>query len=468
MAKKVYIGAEITIVCPSEAVKKWVKANLELDNPDYIKRVRLGLWIGNTPKKLKLYRIGDKGEIYVPYGCLRNLPLNKETCILEFHRKPVVKFNINEDIKLFDYQQNAVDRMYERKFGILQAPAGSGKTTMGLFLIAKWEKRALWITHTNDLVEQTHKRAVALFGRKGIRKLTTKMIREDVYVTSQHFIDIVTIQTLYSNDNYKFIGDKYDTIIVDECHHVSGSPTNMTMYYKVLSGMRARHKYGLSATVLRQDGMIKSTFALLGDIEVAIDKKDASHKLRQVGVKIIRTGTPLTFDCLDSAGRINFTKTLNYLVTNESRNASILSELILHRDRTSILLTDRVEHMNTLIDMLPSEMKPYAVTINGKSKKEVRNEAIEGMRTGKYKYLFASYQLAKEGLDIPRLETAYFLTPHKDESCIIQCIGRVARACDKKDPYVVDFVDNDRFFEKMYRKRKRIYKNENCSEVADG
>lgn len=42
--------------------------------------------------------------------------------------------------------------------------------------------------------------------------------------------------------------------------------------------------------------------------------------------------------------------------------------------------------------------------------KELREQALDDMQTGKKKYLFATYQLAKEGLDIPRLERLYMVT----------------------------------------------------------
>ncbi|MBS5877093.1 MAG: DEAD/DEAH box helicase family protein [Clostridiales bacterium] len=57
--------------------------------------------------------------------------------------------------------------------------------------------------------------------------------------------------------------DTWDVIIVDECHNVSGTTSSLTMYRKVLGNLNARHKYGLSATVHRSDGMIKTTYSLL-------------------------------------------------------------------------------------------------------------------------------------------------------------------------------------------------------------
>ena len=52
--------------------------------------------------------------------------------------------------------------------------------------------------------------------------------------------------------------------------------------------------------------------------------------------------------------------------------------------------------------------------MTSKKRKAEREQAIEDMRTGKKRYLFATYSLAKEGLDIPRLDRLYLTTPQKD------------------------------------------------------
>lgn len=69
-------------------------------------------------------------------------------------------------------------------------------------------------------------------------------------------ITFANIQTMACLDlsQYK---DEWDVIICDECHRISGTPTRMSQYSKVLNTLSARHKYGLSATVHRADGLIE-------------------------------------------------------------------------------------------------------------------------------------------------------------------------------------------------------------------
>ena len=97
-----------------------------------------------------------------------------------------------------------------------------------------------------------------------------------------------------------------------------------------------------------------------------------------------------------------------------------------------------------------------------KGKKE-REEALEDMRVGRKKYLFATYSLAKEGLDIPCLERLYMTTPQKDYAVVTQSIGRIARTCEGKDnPVTYDFVDDIGYLVKSYKKRCSVYRRNGC------
>jgi superfamily II DNA or RNA helicase len=117
--------------------------------------------------------------------------------------------------------------------------------------------------------------------------------------------------------------------------------------------------------------------------------------------------------------------------------------------------------------MLPERMQPYAVMVSGKMTtkkgKAEREQAIADMRSGAKKYLFATYSLAKEGLDIPCLERLYMATPQKDYAVITQAIGRIARTSHgKADPIVYDFVDDIQYLVKAYKKRCTTYRKNGC------
>ena len=81
------------------------------------------------------------------------------------------------------------------------------------------------------------------------------------------------------------------------------------------------------------------------------------------------------------------------------------------------------------------------------------------MRNKEEHFLFATYSLAREGLDIKPLDRLFLITPTKNRITLIQSIGRVERQDEGKEtPLVYDFVDKDIFYQKAFKSRKTTYR----------
>ena len=461
---QVTVSNNIRIKNPSTEIISWCQAHLKLSNPDYAKKVRMGFYVGNTPKYLYLYEMhGD--EIVLPYGTLKQItPLIKDVIVASGF-KPYERIEYGQPVPLYPYQEKAVHYVMFNQYGILQSKAGSGKTQMGIALIKEYSRRALWLTHTSDLLHQSKERAERYIDKSLIGTITEGKVNIGKGVT------FATIQTMCKLDlsQYK---DMWDVIIVDECHRVAGTPTQMSMFAKVLNSLSARHKFGLSATVHRADGMIQATFALLGDVVYTVPDEAVADKVMQVGIKPIVTGVKISYECLNTDGTLNYAKLINYLCEDTYRCTVIRNYIIRDSDKSCLILSDRLEHLETLMNLLPPHLRGDAVMISGKMTSKMgkaeREQALEDMRRGEKKYLFATYSLAKEGLDIPCLERLFLATPQKDYAVITQSIGRIARTCEgKADPICYDFVDDIGYLVKSYKKRCATYKKNNCYFIGD-
>ena len=461
---QITISNNIKIQNPTPEIISWCKTNLTIDNPDYAKKVRMGFWCGNTPKKIHLYEV--HGDDYIlPYGTLKQIQSMIKDAKITSEFKLYESIDYGKAIPLYPYQEKAVEIAKQGLYGILQSKAGSGKTQMGIALVKEYGRRALWVTHTADLLRQSRDRALQYMSKDLIGTITEGKVNIGKGIT------FATVQTLSKLDlsQYK---DLWDVCIVDECHRVCGSPTQLTMFAKVLNSLSARHKYGLSATVHRADGMIKATKALIGDIVYTVPDEAIADKVMQVGIKPVATGVKISRECLNTDGTLNYARMINYLCECSTRNVLIRDSIVNESDKSCLVLSDRLCHLETLLNLLPPKLKDKAVMISGKMTtkkgKAEREQAIEDMRTGKKKYLFATYSLAKEGLDVPRLERLFLTTNQKDYAVITQSIGRVARTFDgKADPIVYDFVDDIGYLVKSYKSRCTTYKKNNCYFVEE-
>lgn len=257
-------------------------------------------------------------------------------------------------------------------------------------------------------------------------------------------------------------------VAVHNCHRACGTPTAVTMFSKVLNSLAARFKYGLSATVHRSDGLIQATYALMGRVAYSVPREAVAARVMPVRVRPMYTGEPLTDECLNTDGTLNHTALITNLCERDERNAYILDVLDHEQEHPSLILSDRLSHLEALMSQLTPEEKSLAVMISGKMNtkkgKAEREQAIADMRSGKKRYLFATYSLAKEGLDIPCLERLYLTTPHKDYAVVTQAVGRIARVCKgKTEPVCFDFVDDIPFLWKAWKQRVRIYKKAGCN-----
>ncbi len=459
------ISNVLTITEPTAELTAWCTKHLVLANPEYAKKRRLGYWTGNTPETLALYE-SRGGSLVLPFGCLRRIaPMLRDACIYTTFATPA-RVDYGEPIPLYDYQSRAVDAMMHREYGILQSRAGSGKTQMGLAIVQHCRRRALWLCHTLDLVAQSRARAERYFDKSLIGTITGGKVDIGESIT------FATVQTMCKLDLAQY-RDMWDVVIVDECHRVAGTPTSMTQFYKVLNALAARHKYGLSATVHRADGMIAATYALLGPVEYTVPDEDVADSVMRVGIRPIGTRVKMTRECLNTDGTINYTAMISYLCRHEDRTMRIAGDIIRERDHPCLILSDRLEHLHAIMDALPLPLLEKAVMISGKMTtkrgKEERERALDDMREGRKKYLFATYSLAKEGLDIPCLERLFLTTPQKDYAVVTQSIGRIARTAEGKAPPICyDYVDDIEYLVRSYRKRCGVYRKNRCYFVGEG
>ena len=452
---------KLKISNPSQGLVQWCNSELRLPNPDYYKKQAMGKWTGNTPEYIQLYeRVGS--DIYLPFGCASKL---YERFAPEIHFKalygPIRRVDYKSSINLYPYQENAVRAAEGLKNGVIVMPCGSGKTQTALELVARVSGRCLWLTHTQDLLNQSLNRAKSVLGvdTRTYGTITGGKVNIGSGIT------FATVQTMARLDLSQY-RDAWDIVIVDECHKAVGSPTRVMQFYKVLSNISCRYKIGLTATPKRADGLQKSMFALIGDIIYEVTREEVKNTTCPVKVEWVETGYKPDMDIiLAGDGTINYAALVDDLTHEGKRYCKVLDAIdtaIAQNDGYVLVLANRVEYLQRLTAELSARgVNAVCLSVLGNSKaaKAERKEALRKLNDGEIKCVLATYQLAKEGLDVPNLRYVVFATPEKDETTVTQAVGRVGRKADGKEyGTIIDFVDDFGMLRGWAKKRAGYYK----------
>lgn len=208
---KIIVDNCIKVEKPTSAVLNFCKKALVFDNPDYCKKERLGKWVGNTPKQLYLYE--KKGDtLVIPFGCLRDVWCLCPNADWDIKILPIKGVEYGQGINMYSYQENAVESVLRVKNGVLVMPCGSGKTNCGLEVVRRVGGKALWLTHTQDLLAQSMLRAKNIFDLPDecYGTITSGRVNIGTHIT------FATVQTMCKIDLEAHKND-FDIIVVDEC-----------------------------------------------------------------------------------------------------------------------------------------------------------------------------------------------------------------------------------------------------------
>ena len=337
-------------------------------------------------------------------------------------------------------------------------------TQMALETIARIGGKTLWLTHTGELLTQSMDRAKNCFDlpKEAYGTITAGKVNIGTHIT------FATVQTMRELDLRQY-AKEWDCVVVDECHKAIGSPTKVMQFYKVLSNLSARYKIGVTATPKRADGLERCMFALIGDIVHTIPKEEVKKFTCPVRVEKRETGYKPDLDViLAGDGTIVYSDLIKDLTTNEERNKKIISDIeYLCEQKGSariLVLSDRVEHLTTLRKMICQKMgndriRQLMALANSKKARQERRQILTDLNDGKLNVVFATYALAKEGLDVPKLDYVVFASPQKDDTTVTQAAGRVGRKAEGKEyGTVIDYVDDFGMLKGFSKKRNSVYK----------
>lgn len=417
-----------------------IASTLTIENPAYEKAQKANRWTGNLDRYLTYYdvRPNDKGEkfLVLPRGWLPSLlklcKVHRVRWTLRDYTLTCEPVSFESKIQLRDYQTPAVEAAIEKEGGVIVSPAGSGKTIMGLEIIARLRQPTLWITHTKELLHQAIDRAEEFLQ---VQKDEIGIMGDGKRTVGDR-LTVGLVQTLVKGIPDELLNG-VGTVILDECHHCPAS-----CFLEVVSQFPAKYRFGLTATPYRKDGLTKPMFWVLGYTvyEVATDTLMDRGKVIRPDVQFVPTDFRYYYD-------EDFPAMVTALTENPGRNELIQKKLLPEATdgHFCMVLSERVAHCHALQELLSvAEPDISSAVLVGNVPKKKRQEIVESLRNKEIQVIFATNPLAEEGLDLPHLDRLFLTCPSRNKRKVVQAVGRIMRPADRKtDAVVFDFVDSE-------------------------
>lgn len=376
-----------------------------------------------------MYKLTNK-NMYIP----KYFEYNGESQILE---NAVNKCEIKINSEPREYQKQVInDILNEININdscIACLYTGWGKTFASLYIAAKLGVKTLILVNKQSLLEQWKEQVIKFTGiEPGI--IQGKNINTDKCIC------IGMIHSISMKDYPPETFNDFSFSIFDETHHYC-SKMFSNVFYKIGS----KYNLGLTATIKRADRLEYTLEWFLGKVAVnvkflLIEPKIMIYNYYDYSENIIR---------YMPNGKINTPSSITNITDDNTRTDFIIKLIneCYNSNRNILVLTDRKSHCEIMLNKL----KNYSVDkyIGGMKNEELIN-------ANKCKIIIATYQMASEGYDNPKLDTLILASPKGN---VEQAVGRILRRKNENPALVIDINDCISVFNNWNKKRQSFYKS---------
>lgn len=422
----------------------FLKEELNFANSDFFIKKKSGKNTFGTERYLKLIE-ETENEIITPRGFIRKLLRFCNDQNLEFdfqdNRKQKQEITFSFNATLRKHQDKVIEAVSKKDFGIIVAPPGSGKTIMGLKIIAVKKQPTLIVVHRIQLLEQWQERVQAFLG---IPKHEIGIIGQGKAKIGKQ-ITIATIQSLPKQ--IEQIQNQFGTILVDECHHIPAET-----FHNTVEKLETFYLYGLTATPFRKYNADKLIFAFLGEIISEIVSTEIEN-FKHAQIIVRNTILDIPFNSKTD----NFEILSKILVHDSERNKLILNDIKteLSKRKRIAIITERKEHIDTLYLFLKQAYE--VIMLSGNDSDANKKLKWQTLHQGNFQVLITTGQYFGEGSDLSNISSLFLVYPFSFKGKLIQYIGRVQRS--EINPTIYDYRDiKIDYLNKLYLKRNTYYR----------
>ena len=375
---------------------------------------------------LKLTDRGTLKQLLLKYmwPCKDEVPLEDGES-LQINLRDVTKSGKNFEIR--GYQKDAAQALIGDKgpgtgFGTIVLPCGAGKTIVGMQIMQMLKTNTLIITTNisavhqwiNELLDKTDLQAEQIAEYTG----ESKTIKPVTVATYQILTWRPEKDGPYPHFSI-FRERKWGLIIYDEVH------TLPAPVFRVAAELQTVRRVGLTATLVREDGLEGFVFSLVGPKRFDVPWKELEH-----------SGWISEAECVEVRLDLPSDKEIQYAVASQREKYRIASENPV-KDSVVLQLVNRLSEDKILvIGQYLSQLEKLssllsAPIITGKTPNSERDRIYNQFRNGEIKVLVVS-KVANFAIDLPDASVAIQVSgtfgSRQEEA---QRLGRILRPKDR-------------------------------------
>jgi len=358
-------------------------------------------------------------------------------------------------VKLHDYQELAVEKFFNNdKRGTLLYATGTGKTEIAIGVIERYLKEnknanILFLAPRITLVEQTAERM------EGYGLTVGKYYSEEKDLEQQ-----ITISTYQSIGKIPYIAENFNLIIFDEVHLASDYAETYSQIMKAgveygvdmlcLTATIDKNNYERYGTILEKCPVIdeiKLNTAIKKDYLSKVEVEDHSVHLSPETQRLYTEYSQNIRDLSNSLGTSN-PREVQMMLKRGMREAGMWFKNVQARKLLTEYNEEKVSKVYDLIksfngeqtivfcervqtlELLKERMGDCFDYITAKTGKKKRKEILENF--GKTFHVIGTVHTLDLGYDVPDIKHGIVVASNKNETTIVQRIGRVVRKAEGK------------------------------------
>ncbi|CAN5219541.1 helicase-associated domain-containing protein [soil metagenome] len=324
---------------------------------------------------------------------------------------------------LREYQRDAADIFYASGgvsggSGVLVLPCGAGKTVIGIGTMGRVKQRTLILT--------TNITALRQWQAEIIDKTTLTADEIGEYSGEIKEIRPVTVSTYQLLTYRKKKGDEFvhmdlfnaqnwGLIIYDEVHMLPAP------VFRTVANIQARRRLGLTATLVREDGMEDDVFSLIGPKKFDVPWKSLESQGWIAKANCVEIRVPLP-QCMRMDYAVADLRDQFRMASENPVKLAVIKRLIAeHKDDNILIIGQYLDQLALLSDEF------HAPIITGKTPNKERQEIYAKFKSKEYKIIIVS-KVANFAIDLPDANVAIQVSgtfgSRQEEA---QRLGRVLR-----------------------------------------